>query len=221
MRMEGFRAVGGGWSNAATSPFPWRSFPLGGVHEFLCTDRKDVSPTAGFIAGLISHLIGKEAVTLWISTSRRLFPPGLPTFGLNPESFIFLDLASERDVAWAMEEALKCPALSAVVGEIRDIDFTASRRLQLAVEQSRVTGFVIRTNPRRITTTACVSRWRITSLPSVSDELPGLGFPVWKIELLKMRNGRPGSWVVKWMNEEFIEEQSQIAVGANTERRAV
>lgn len=40
-----------------------------------------------------------------------------------------------------MEEALKCGGLAAVVGEVQDISFTASRRLQLAVEQSGVTGF--------------------------------------------------------------------------------
>lgn len=221
MRMEGFRLPGGGWPSA-TASFPWHSLALGAVHEFLCADREDVSPTAGFIGGLLARLAGKGGVTLWISASRRLFPPALAAFGLSPECFIFLDVGSEREVAWAMEEALKCPALSAVVGEIRDIDFTASRRLQLAVEQSHTTGFVLRKSPRRITTTACVSRWRITSLPSASDdELPGLGFPVWRIELLKMRNGRPGSWVVKWMNEEFVELQSQSGAGENPERKAV
>lgn len=222
MRLEGFQLQGEGWPNAATPPFPWRSFPLGAVHEFLCADREDVSPTSGFIAGLLAHLTGKKGVTLWISASRRLFPPALTAFGLDPDHFIFLDAAHERDVGWAMEEALKCPALSAVVGELREMDFTASRRLQLAVEQSRVTGFVIRKSPRRITTTACVSRWRITSLASASyDELPGPGFPVWKIELLKMRNGRPGTWVVRWMNEEFVEEHSRITADINQERKAV
>lgn len=224
MRLEGFRSPGDGFGNATmSSAFPWPSFPLGAVHEFLCAERQDVSPTSGFIAGLLAHLSGRRGVTLWISASRKLFPPSLTAFGLDPECFIFLDAAHERDVAWAMEESLKCPALSAVVGELRELDFTASRRLQLAVEQSRVTGFVIRSNPRRITTTAFVSRWRITSLPSASaDELPGVGFPVWKIELLKMRNGRPGSWVVRWMNEKFVQVPLQpAAASANPERKAV
>jgi protein ImuA len=121
-----------------------------------------------------------------------------------------------------MEEALKCPALSAVVGEIRDLDFTASRRLQLAVERSCVTGFVIRKNLSTINTTACVSRWRITSLPGATDDdMPGVGFPVWKIELLRMRNGQPGCWVVRWMNEEFVEEQLHVAATAGPERKAI
>jgi protein ImuA len=103
-----------------------------------------------------------------------------------------------------MNEALKCGALAAVVGEMKEISFTASRRLQLAVEQSQVTGFILRSNPRNVNTTACVSRWKITSLPSESvDDLPGIGFPKWRVELLRIRNGKSGVWDVQWMNGRF------------------
>ena len=98
-----------------------------------------------------------------------------------------------------MEEALKCDGLSAVIGEMQELSFTASRRLQLAVEQSRVTGFILRHNPRNLNTTACVTRWKITSLPSeLADDMPGVGFPRWNVELLKIRNGKPGAWQIEW-----------------------
>ena len=72
--------------------------------------------------------------------------------------------------------------------------FKESRRLQLAAEQSRVTGFIIRHQPGLINTIACVSRWRISTLPSEPGEgLPGVGFPKWQVELLKVRNGRPAN----------------------------
>jgi len=94
--------------------------------------------------------------------------------------------------------------LTAVVGEMKEISFTASRRLQLAVEQSQVTGFILRNNFRNLNTTACVSRWKITSLPSEAvDDLPGIGFPKWRVELLRIRNGRSGVWDVQWMNGRF------------------
>ena len=75
-----------------------------------------------------------------------------------------------------MEEALKCSALTAVIGEMHEISFTASRRLQLAVEQSQVTGFILRKNSQHINTTACVSRWKITPLIS---ESPGRSAWYW------------------------------------------
>jgi protein ImuA len=103
-----------------------------------------------------------------------------------------------------MEEALKCDGLSAVIGEVPELSFTASRRLQLAVEKSQVTGFLIRRSVRHLNTTACVTRWKITSLPSESeDDLPGIGYPRWNVELLKVRNGKPGSWQIEWVEGKF------------------
>jgi protein ImuA len=115
-----------------------------------------------------------------------------------------VDLQRERDVLWAVEEALKCSALAAVVGELQELSFTASRRLQLAVERSRVTGFLHRYQPRRENTLACVSRWKVTPVASVAvGGLPGVGFPRWQVQLVRVRNGRPGSWVVEWGRDGF------------------
>lgn len=184
--------------------FPNGSFPLGAVHEFLSAGAEAAAATSGFIAGLLAGLMGSCGTTLWISSARTLFPPALRNFGIQPDRFIFIDLQKEKHTIWAMEEALKCGALTAVVGEMQEISFTASRRLQLAVEESQVTGFILRNNPRKLNTTACVSRWKITPLPSESvDDLPGIGFPQWKIELLRIRNGRPGIWEIKWEDGRF------------------
>ena len=136
----------------------------------------------------------------------------------------------EKEILWAVEEALKCSALSVVVGEISEIDFTTSRRLQLAVEQSQVTGFIIRSNYRKLQTTACVSRWKITPLTSVPvlpgnnqddvDELPGIGFPKRKVELLRMRNGKSGSWTIQWVKGRFVSESKSRTVTQLEQKKA-
>lgn len=185
--------------------FPNRSFPLGAIHEFLSDRSEDAAATSGFVGALISSLMKSKGTGLWISASRTLFPPALKTLGLDPEHFIFLDLKNTKEVLWSMEEALKCAAISTVIGELRNIDFTQSRRLQLAVEQSQVTGFILRHQVRNPGTTACVSRWKISSIPSETlDGLPGIGYPGWKVELLRMRNGKPGSWHIRWKDGAFV-----------------
>jgi protein ImuA len=184
--------------------FPNGSFPLGAVHEFLSIGSEGETATAGFIAGLLSPLMISGGTSLWISSNRKLFPPALGSFGIQPDRFIFVDLLKEKHVMWAMEEALKCSALIAVIGEIQEISFTSSRRFQLAVEQSQVTGFILRKNSHSLNTTACVSRWKITPMISESsDDLPGIGFPCWKVELVRMRNGKSGIWEVKWEDGRF------------------
>ncbi len=192
--------------------FPNGSFPLGAVHEFLLAGAEGAAATGGFIAGLLASLMGSGGTSLWISSARKLFPPALISFGLQPDRFIFIDLQKEKDVVWAMEEALKCGALTSVVAEMKEISFTDSRRLQLAVEQSKVTGFVLRNNPQKVNATACVSRWKISSLPSESyEDLPGIGFPHWKVELLRIRNGKCGVWEIKWEGGKFLPSRSASA----------
>lgn len=191
--------------------FPNATFPTGCTHEFLSASPKDISATYGFISGLLSKMMQTGGAAIWVSTSRTLFPAALKSFGIKPDQIIFIDLKKERDVLYAMHEALKCDKLISVIGEIKEINFKESRKLQLAVEQSRVTGFIIRNQPRIVNTIACVSRWRISSLPSeLNDGMPGVGFPRWNIELLKVRNGSPGNWKVEWASNQFKEIKENI-----------
>lgn len=178
--------------------FPNATFPLGAMHEFVCSGPEDVSASEGFIAGIVSAIMQKGGITIWISSSRLVFPPALKAFGIEPDKVIFIRLQRDKDILWVLEEALKCEGLAAVIAETPEISFTASRRFQLAVEQSHVTGFLIRRNPGNVAS-ICVTRWKITPMPSRQEEdLPGVGFPRWQVELLKVRNGSPGKWEIEW-----------------------
>lgn len=184
--------------------FHTRSFPLGAVHEFICQNPEGSAATGGFITGLLSLLMHTGGVSLWIGTSPMVFAPSLKYFGVEPDKIIFIRVQKEKDVWWCMEEALKCEGLVAVIGEIKELSFTASRRFQLAVEQSGVTGFAIRNNSGKPGTNACLTRWQITSLPSIAGhQIPGVGFPRWNVELLKVRNGKPGSWHIEYIDGQF------------------
>ena len=184
--------------------FPQKIFPTGAVHEFLSYGAEDAAATNGFMSGLLGGLMQGGATTLWIGNKRTIFPPALKFFGVDPNRIIFVDLKRPRDVLWAIEEALKCASLGAVIGELKELTFTESRRLQLAVEQSQVTGFIHRSNPASENTVACVSRWKIKPLSSAAEDgLPGVGFPRWNVELLKVRNGKPGAWQFEWAAGSF------------------
>ncbi|HWK58266.1 MAG TPA: hypothetical protein VNQ80_13050 [Parapedobacter sp.] len=210
LRMQGFTPPdGGGARRIGLGPveeaFPHAAFPPFGVHEFICRCWEESAATSGFMGGLLAELMGDAGVCLWISTSRILFPPSLSTFGVQPDRVVFVEVARELDVLWAAEEALKCNGLSAVVAELQDMDFAQSRRLQLAVEKSRVTGLMLRSSPRIVGATACAARWRIAPLPSLPEAgLPGVGFPRWEVELLKVRNGNPGCWQLGWAEGRFV-----------------
>ena len=209
LQWEGYRPpVAGARSSLGLGPmeaaFPNGVFPVAAVHELVCGSAEQAAAGGGFVTGILSTLLKQGGVGVWIGRSRRLFAPALTVFGVMPHKVIFISLNKDKDALWVMEEALKCAGLTAVVCEVGELDFKQSRRLQLAVEQSRVTGFVLR-NATKLGSTACTARWQIKSLPSADlGGLPGLGFLRWQVELLKVRNGQTGSWVLEWQDNQFV-----------------
>lgn len=186
------------------SAFPDKQFPFGVIHEFISDVPENAAATNAFIVGLLGKLMEEGKVCVWVGTKRNIFPPALKVFGINPERIIFIDVQKEKDVLWVIEEALKCDVLAAVIGELKELSFTESRRLQLVVEQSHVTGFIHRYSPKAENTVACITRWKIQSISSVlQDGLPGVGYPRWNVQLQKVRNGMPGAWQIEWANGSF------------------
>ncbi len=184
--------------------FPGRFFPTGAIHEFLSFEPEHGAASGGFIAGLLGSLMQRGGACLWISTARKVFPVALHTFGVSPDRIIFVNVQYDKEALWVMEEALKCKGLAGIVAEVRELTFMQSRRLQLAVETSHVTGFILRTDARRLTTTACVARWQIKPVPSQLEAgMPGVGFPRWEVALLRVRNGKPGKWTMEWQSGQF------------------
>lgn len=184
--------------NSLQQAFPNCTFPIDCAHEFITCAQEDKAATAGFVLSLLSKLTVTGGVLVFISTSQNVFAATLGAFNINPAQVIHIVLKKERDVLYAMEETLKCKQVTAVVADIKNISFKESRRFQLAAEESRVTGFIVRQQTKALNTIASVSRWRITSLPSgLNNQMPGVGFPRWKVELTKIRSGKPGGWIIE------------------------
>jgi protein ImuA len=202
--------------------FPEKVFPLGAIHELVSFSSEAASSTNGFISMLLGKLMPKKGFCLWISNKRKIYPPALNVFGIHPEQILFVDAWRSKDILWSLEEALKCGALTAVVGEIGELSFNDSRRLQLAVEKSKVTGFIHRQQPKTINPLASVSRWKVTPVSSaLPDQMPGLGFPRWEVELLKVKNGNPEKWIIQWSPNglEYI-AQTTIPAESKEQKRA-
>jgi protein ImuA len=217
MHLEGFKPASSD-ANAIDGlqqierSFPNHVFPTGAVHEFLTFKQEHVASTAGFVAGIMSVLMKNDGACLWISTNRKIFPRAFASFNVQPDKIVFVNVRQYKHALWAAEEALKCKAVATVIVEIPELTFVQSRRLQLAVEHSNVTGLVLRTDAKKLCTTTCVARWEVKPIASqLEDGMPGVGFPRWNVSLLKVRNGKPGNWIVEWCADKYtiIEQQRE------------
>lgn len=199
--------------------FPGNTFPTGTVHEFISYEAPTAASTNGFITAIIGNLIRDGGLCLWITGDKKIFPHGLRHFGLKPDQIVFINASRPKEALWIIEEALKCEALTAVIGEVKELGFTDSRRLQLAVERSGVTGFIHRHCPRSENAVACTTRWKISPLPGYNEnDLPGVGHTSWDIQLLKVRNGRPYTWQMGWLGNSFTPLAVKQIIALHNER---
>jgi protein ImuA len=188
-------------------------FPLGAVHQFSCANPEAQAASTAFIAAIQSSLFATSAVTVCISQRQTIYPPALRLFNLQPQQFIFITPKNNTQCLWATEEALQCPGVTSVITNITDCTFTQSRRLQLAVEKSSVTGFILTPQQKAAQNNACFSKWQIQQLPSQAIEgLPGVGYSQWQVNLQKIRNGKIGSWQLVWANNQLqLAASTQLA----------
>ena len=103
-----------------------------------------------------------------LAESGAPYGPGLDACGLSPERLLTVSAARRSDLLWAMEEALRCRAVHAAIGELRDgeIDSVALRRLSLAAADSGALALLLRARPTREASTAA-TRWIVGAAPSV------------------------------------------------------
>ena len=194
---------------AIDAALPGGGLLLGALHEVAGSgpDTEHGAAAALFLGGLLARTQGP---VLWVRQRADLFaqvfPPGLACVGLHPARVVFADAGKE--VLAAMEEGLAHPGLAAVVGELSQrLTLIASRRLQLAAEQSGVLAALLRRSqtfddPTLSAPSAAVTRWRIAALPSPpplphAPSVPGLGPALWRLDLTRCRGGQPGSWIVE------------------------
>jgi protein ImuA len=192
-----------------------RQLPDGGIatgalHEVAGSrDLADDAAATIFLAGILARC---EGTIFWCLRWRDLFAPSLHLAGLHPDRVVFVETGSDTDVLIAMEECVRHGGLGAVVGEVAKLSLTASRRLQLAAEQTGVTAFVFRrASPAEqlVSGSAATTRWRVQASASAPLGIPSLGRARWDLALERVRGGEPHSWIV-----EACDAQGRIALPA-------
>ncbi len=174
---------------AVDAMLPAKGLARGALHEVL---EADPGAAAGFAALMLARAGGP---VLWIAPDPDAWPPGLVALGLSPADLILVRAVGE-DALWALEEALRCPAVAGAVAVCRALTLTASRRLQLAAEAGGGLGLVLRPDAEEVPPTASLTRWRVDARPGAAGPRHALADPAWRLELLKSRGGQPGAWEV-------------------------
>jgi protein ImuA len=181
----------------------------GALHEVAAMSEAHVAAATGFVLGVAAGAPRKRIA--WIAGDMALAENGAPCgtgldeFGVAPERLLTVAAARSRDLLWAMEEALRCPAIGIAIGELRNeaLDAVALRRLSLAAQEHGALALLLRAAPPDDVSTAA-TRWIVGA--ASSRDAHGPGPPRLNAQLVRNRRGPLGSWELEWSvsDERFI-----------------
>lgn len=178
----------------------------GALHELAPGSPGQFGAISGFAVALATLASAGARQVLWVQPelagleAGRLYGPGLDLLGLPMQRLILVRVPHARDVPWAMEEALKCHALAAVIAECADdgfADLTMTRRLTLAAGGGDTLGLLLR-HRRTDLPSSAMTRWEVASAPGERDRFGGLGRPALLVSLVRNRRGPVGRWLLSW-----------------------
>src|SRR5215203_6112836 len=181
---------------------PGGGLTLGSLHEVMEAGvaSEHAAVTTLFVAGILAR---NKGPVLWCVRRRDRLAPALAAVGLHPDRVIYAESHRESEILAATEEGLRHKGLAGVVAEVARLGLTASRRLQLAAEESGVPALIIRRwrNDAERTSdaeaTAAVTRWRVSAAPSHPLPVPGMGRERWLVELVRCKGAEPRSWLLE------------------------
>ncbi len=101
--------------------------------------------------------------------------------GLLLKRSLFIDPPDDASRLWAIDLALRCPAIIVVVADGSGLRMAETRRLQLAAEASRGLALLARPPDELAELSAATTRWRVGPAPSPT------GRPRWFVELLRCK----------------------------------
>ena len=188
----------------------------GALHEIAAPGEAHLAAATGFVLALAARgRVCWIAEDMALAESGALHGPGLDAFNLAPERLLTVAAGHRRDLLWAMEEALRCRAIDAVIGELRhgELDAVAVRRLSLAATNSGALALLLRSAPARDASTAA-TRWIVGA--AASSPTYGPGPPRFAAQLVRNRRGPVGSWILEWsdIDERFILAAPALPVAA-------
>ncbi len=196
--------------------------PAGTLTEVFADQPRDAGAALGFALGLARRLLAPRRPALLIlqlmGEAQEMGVPygaGLSHFGLDPDRVVLARPATIIELLWALEEAMACRAVGAVVADIgtthKALDFTASRRLSLRAAGAGTSAFLVRYGRER-EASAAKYRWRV--VPETSGPKPfdprAPGPPRWQAVLEKGRLRPEGplsaageDYVLEWTRDGF------------------
>lgn len=99
-----------------------------------------------------------------VDTHHQFYPPALSSHCISLSRVIWVRPESHCDAVWAADQALRTPAVAAVIADLEVLDERDARRLQLAAERGGGVGLLLRSLTARRMPSWAEVQWVIRSI---------------------------------------------------------
>lgn len=194
-------------------------FPRGVLERGMLVEWIAAQPGAGAmsLAVAVARQMGLEhGPTVVIDAHEDFYPPAAVGRGLDLGRTLILR-PTRRDLAWTWEQVLHCPTVGTVLGWLEEVHDREYRRLQLAAENARGLGLLLRSARALDSPSWAALRLVVEPLPSLSRA------PTWtisrraKVRVLRLRGGSAG----KTLQVEMDDETGTVRLAAEVAAPAV
>lgn len=207
-----------------------------GLQEVFVEDRRAAGAGLGFVLGASRRLLTPlRPALIYLQLDADAQELGVPyaegfrEFGIAAEQVVIGRIETITELLWAVEEALACSAVAAVIADVpgagKTLDFTVSRRLNLRTAATGTPAFMLRYGTGR-EASASVLRWHVASAPSgapaFDPQAPGP--PRFLVTLEKSRLGAAAqrlegqSFALDWVDHGFVFVERGAAEGPAARR---
>jgi protein ImuA len=171
-----------------------------------------ISAGEGAGAGTLALLAAREAcrgggTLLAVNSRREFYPPAAARLGIDLERLVVVHPTTPADEHWALDQALRCPAVAVVLAWPAPLDALMFRRLQLATEEGGGLGLFVRSTAARNAPSWADVRLGVEPLPVQSGKKDRRRL---RISLLRCRGGNMGRSV----DVEFDDETCSVHLAA-------
>lgn len=188
---------------------PRGGVPRGSLVDWLCDD--DVSGGVTLACAVAAALANREGTMIVVDRGSRFHPPAvMPWLPAGGGRMIVVRPARDDDEAWAIDQALRCPGVAAVVAWPRRVHPTAMRRWQLAARSSQAVGLFMRPGRSRREPSWAMHRIVVMALPGGSLTVRRLRLAL-----------ADGPWALDGFHDPAVERAVDVAFDLTTGREAV
>ncbi|HZW11487.1 MAG TPA: hypothetical protein VFF69_16420 [Phycisphaerales bacterium] len=208
-----------GWG-LLDAAMPTGGLARGAVHEWFAeTGERPSSGGSPTPLAVLIHLARLAApgadlspAVVWIGRRCWPYPPLLARLGAGSllHRSVFIDARDHAERIWAIDIALRCPGVAAVVGDAAGLSMAESRKLQLAAAGGRALGLIVKPVREIGEISAANTRWLVRSEPSQTGE------PGWIVELLRCKGVRPMSEGVRRITVRWRHETGDVRLVPDT-----